>query len=157
VGIGTGENLLLMTIAHFEARFALKPVSYEAVPFQQSEFDRYFTIDVGDAKVDTLPGTDLDELPWWVYAAVATVAPTLSGGVLIIKAIEAAFKPVTRDLVEAEALKRITRDLKDRVRKEIDDRIVDAASMAEDKGRPLTADEMAERMVRAGRHLDGCR
>ena len=52
--------------------------------------------------IDAYPGTDIDDLPAWVWAAIAPFAPSLSGWAALVAAFEALAKPVARDIAEAQ-------------------------------------------------------
>ena len=97
------------------------------------EFDELFDVGVTKTVVDILPGTDLDELPAWVYAAISVLGfPIGLAGVgeteAVIAAIEFALRPVVSSMVKSQAVASIAKQLHQRVNKEIDDQI--AGSLA---------------------------
>ncbi len=149
VGIGTGKNTVLFTIGHFEALFSLTPVNYENQPFQVTELLNFFKVTVVDSKFDVLPGTDLDDLPWWVYVAIGAMrltlglGPSLYGSALVIQAIEAIFRPVIADQVEQKALAAINSQLEEQVNDEIDEQIEQATELAANAGVPLADKDIA--------------
>lgn len=150
IGIGTGRNMILLTIGHFEALFSLTPVNYEGQPFKLSELKSFFKVTIADSSIDLLPGTDLDDLPLWVYIAIGAMrvalglGPSLAGAALVIAAIEAIFRPVVADLVEAKALASINGQIENQVGDEIDDQIEAAGELAAAAGLPLSDETKAE-------------
>jgi hypothetical protein len=128
VGVGTGANMVLAQIASIDVTLSLALHDYTGVPFSMTELARFFDLKVVKTVVDILPGTDIDELPAWVWAAIAVLGfPIGLTGIAeteaLIAAIELALRPVVSSLVQAEAVAGLAKQLHDRVDDELDDQI----------------------------------
>jgi hypothetical protein len=97
---GTGVNAAIASVARFDVRVELTLRDRGGLAYVSSELGSLFDVDATSVSVDALPGTDLDELPWWVWVAIAPFAPGLAGWAAIAAAIEAVAKPIARDVVE---------------------------------------------------------
>ncbi len=145
VGVGTGPNMMIAEIASIDVTLSLAIHDYRDVPFSMDEFDGLFDVGVTKTVVDILPGTDLDELPAWVYAAISVLGfPIGLAGVgeteAVIAAIEFALRPVVSSMVKSQAVASIAKQLHQRVNKEVDDQI--AGSLA-NSAIPISAEEQA--------------
>jgi len=100
VGIGTGAESLLFTIGQFDVRIGLSVRSHHDMAYVNGQLSALFTLSTQSTAVDALPGTDIDELPAWVWLAIAPFAPTLSGWAALVAAFEAVATPLARDLTE---------------------------------------------------------
>jgi hypothetical protein len=104
VSIGTSADMVLFSIGSFDAVATLTPRNLQGQPFTDAEYDELFDVSVSSIKYDALPGTDIDELPAWVWALILPIAPSLTGLEALIVAFEALAKPVVRSIVEARTL-----------------------------------------------------
>jgi hypothetical protein len=150
VGVGTGANMVIAQVASIDVTLTLTLVSYENKPFSMSELDNFFDLRVTKTKVDLLPGTDLDELPAWLWLAIGVVGFPLglssaALSVALVAAIELALKPVVGTMVRAQTISRLTARVKQDVNNEIDNQLEDSAA---DFGAELPAETVAQ--LRAG-------
>ena len=100
--IGLGVNAVLFSVGHFDIRLRLTLQSFHNLAFTALEYSKLFDVAVTSTSIDAYPGTDIDDLPAWVWAAIAPFAPSLSGWAALVAAFEALAKPVARDIAEAQ-------------------------------------------------------
>jgi hypothetical protein len=98
--VGTGVNAAIASIASFDVEVGLTLRNRSSLPYVASELASLFDVTATSTQVDALPGTDIDELPAWVWIAIAPFAPALSGWAAVVAAVEAVVRPVARDVVE---------------------------------------------------------
>lgn len=147
VGVGFGANLVIASIASLDVSLALTLANHDSTGFSMDELDSFFNIVVTHTTVDMLPGTDLDELPPWVWAALG-IGADLSGAALsvaMIAAIELAMKPLVGSMVRSETLSRLATQIRQGVNEEIDTQLATASA---DFNTTLSDDIEAE--LRAG-------
>lgn len=100
VGVGTGKNAVLFTVASLDCLVRLSPRNFHNMAFQEIEMANLFDVSVASLTVDAAPGTDLDEMPWWAWAALGIVAPGAMTWAAVINAIEAMATPIVTTVVE---------------------------------------------------------
>jgi hypothetical protein len=98
--VGTGVNAAIASIASFDVEVGLTLRSRSSLPYVASDLASLFDVAATSTRVDALPGTDIDELPAWVWIAIAPFAPALSGWAAIVATVEAVVRPIARDIVE---------------------------------------------------------
>ena len=143
IGVGTGANMVIATIASIDVTLALTLHDYSQVPFSMSELDEFFDLTIVNTAVDILPGTDLDELPTWVWVAIGVLGfPVGLSGVALteatIAAIELAMRPVVRSLVQSQTVSALATQLHKDVNDQVNTELSDAA---QDYGTTIAPDE----------------
>jgi predicted nucleic acid-binding protein len=146
VGVGTGANMVLATVASIDVTLSLALHDYSSLPYSMDELDEFFDLQVVSTDVDILPGTDLDELPPWVWAAIAVFGFPIglsdaALAMVMVAAIELALRPVVSDLVLSETVAQLANRLRSEVNKEIND---DLAETQDEFGVALTDTQQTE-------------
>ena len=147
VGVGLGANLVIASIASLDVSLALRLVNHDDTAFSMDELDSFFHIVVKSTTVDLLPGTDLDELPPWVWLALG-IGADLSGAALsvaMIAAIELAMKPLVGSMVRSETLSRLATQIRAGVDEEIDKQLATASADYD-----MNLSDSVEAEIRAG-------
>jgi hypothetical protein len=118
--------MVLVQVASIDVTLSLALHDYSSFPYSMDELDEFFDLQVVSTDVDILPGTDLDELPPWVWAAIAVLGfpiglSDVALGFVMVAAIELALRPVVSDLVLSQTVAQLASRLRAEVNKEIDD------------------------------------
>ncbi len=139
VGIGPGANLVLFTVGSIDALVSITPRNHESGPFDEPELENLFAVTVTDAQYESTPGTDLDDLPFWVYLALAPFLPGFAGlamsAALARQAIEAAVESILPGLVENQIRPRLAAEVLRAVNRQIDQAVDDSGLPLTDEGR----------------------
>ena len=99
IGLGAW-GFQLFSIARFEADIYPSFRYSGPAAFIESELNNLFVSDINRLEIDALPGTDLDDLPSWVYILLMPFAPTFSGAALVTKGLESALRPVLESEIQ---------------------------------------------------------
>ncbi len=62
-GIGADKNMVLFTLASFDARVGLSPTNFHNRPYTDSQLGSLFDVSVMSTTVDAAPGTEENGLP----------------------------------------------------------------------------------------------
>jgi hypothetical protein len=138
VGAGTGGRVKLLTLGTIDAWVRLAPHPYSDLPYSESQLDALFDVTVETATFDALPGTDLDDLPAWVYVAMAPSVGVGPGvGAATAEAIEAAVMPVARESTRAQVVARLAERARETKEQEWEETLEGVEGLTEEERRIL--------------------
>jgi hypothetical protein len=136
--IGLGINMVLFSVGKFDIRLKLTLISFHNLAFTEAEYGNLFGVEVTSTSLDALPGTDIDELPAWVWAAIFPFAPTLTGWAALVAAFETIAEPIVRDITRAQVASLLANEVVRAKNDAQDDFLAQASSLSADEQAALT-------------------